>query len=245
MDPADQPLVVREIVNFGKAIAAFEARLISRNSPFDQFVADMNAGHANDSTAISDDAKNGAKLFVGKAGCSDCHNGALLTDENFYNIGIPQTGQGVPTMEDCPKGGVCDCVTPSNCIPFGAFDGHTKLKNHKYLRTSMWSDDPSDTSRQKYVDMDGNTIPKGSQRTPSLRDVALTAPYMHTGAYPTLESVVAHYNAGAQTLENGTPSVRIQPLYLTDEEQSQLVEFLKTLTGEPLPSALADPPQLP
>jgi cytochrome c peroxidase len=245
MDPADQTLVVREIVNFGKALAAFEARLISRNSPFDQFVADMNAGHANESTAISDAAKNGAKLFVGKAGCSDCHNGYLLTDENDYNIGIPQTGQGVPTMEDCPKGGVCDCVTPNNCIPFGALDGNQKLKNHKYLRTLMWSDDPTDTSRKKYVDLDINTIPKGSQRTPSLRDVALTAPYMHTGAYPTLESVVAHYNAGAQTLENGTPSVRIQPLYLTDEEQSQLVEFLKTLTGEPLPSALADPPQLP
>jgi cytochrome c peroxidase len=136
-------------------------------------------------------------------------------------------------------------VTPNNCIPFGAFDGNQKLRNHKYLRTSMWSDDSMDTSRAKYLSLDPNSIPKGSFRTPSLRDVALTAPYMHTGAYPTLESVVAHYNAGAQSLENGSPSVRIQPLYLTEEEQSQLVEFLKTLTGQPLASELADPPQLP
>jgi cytochrome c peroxidase len=233
------------LVNFGKALAAFEARLISRNSAFDQFIDDLNAGHANESTAISPAAKNGARLFVGKAGCSDCHNGPLLTDESFYNIGIPQTGQGIPTMQDCPKGGVCDCVTPNNCIPFGVFDGNQKLRSHKYLRMSMWSDDQMDTSRAKYLNLDPSTIPKGSWRTPSLRDVALTAPYMHTGAFPTLESVVAHYNAGAQTLDNGTPSVRIQPLYLTDEEQSQLVEFLKTLTGEPLPSELADPPQLP
>ena len=245
MDSADQTTVVRMLVNFGKALGAFEGRLISRNSAFDQFIDDLNAGRANESSAISPAAKNGARLFVGKAGCSDCHNGPLLSDESFYNIGIPQTGQGIPTMQDCPKGGVCDCVTPNNCIPFGAFDGNQKLRNHKYLRTSMWSDDPTDTSRAKYLNLDPNTIPKGSWRTPSLRDVALTAPYMHTGAYPTLESVVAHYNAGAQTLDNGTPSVRIQPLYLSDEEQSQLVEFLKTLTGQPLASELADPPQLP
>jgi cytochrome c peroxidase len=245
MDAQDQTSVLREIVNFGKALAAFEARLISRNSPFDQFLADLAAGHANESTAISAAAKNGARLFVGKAGCSDCHNGPLLTDESFYNIGIPQSGEGVPTLEDCPKGGVCDCVTPNNCVPFGVFDGNQKLRAHKYLRTSTWSDEPNDHSRDKYLNLDPNSIPKGSWRTPSLRDVALTPPYMHTGAYPTLESVVAHYNAGAQTLENGTPNVRIQPLYLTDQEQSELVEFLKTLTGEPLPSALADPPQLP
>jgi cytochrome c peroxidase len=246
MDPKDQVLNTRVVVNFAKAVAAFEGLLISRNSPFDKFGADLRDGHANDSTAISAEAKNGARLFVGKAGCSDCHSGPLLTNEESYNIGIPQTGQGVPTFEDCPKGGVCDCVTPNNCIPFGSFDGLQKLKTHAYLRTSMWSDNPQDDSRAKYLAADPADVPKGSFRVPSLRDVALTAPYMHTGALATLEDVISHYNWGApQSMPNGDPSARIKPLYLSDQEQSQLVEFLRTLTGEPLPAALADPPQLP
>src|SRR5207249_618573 len=101
-----------------------------------------------------------------------------------------------------------------------------------YLRTSMWSDNPQDDSRAKFVAADPASIPKGSFRVPSLRDVALTAPYMHTGALATLEDVVAHYNRGAGPMPNGTPAAQLQPLYLTDQEQAQLVEFLKTLTGE-------------
>src|SRR5205814_9830226 len=106
-------LALRVVVNFAKAIAAFESLLISRNSAFDTFVADLLDGHADVSTAISAEAKNGALLFVGKAGCSDCHSGPLLASDKPFNIGIPQTGMAVPTMEDCPKGGVCDCVTPN------------------------------------------------------------------------------------------------------------------------------------
>ena len=138
-------------------------------------------------------------------------------------------------MADCPKGGVCDCVTPNNCIPYGAWDGFAKLHANAYLRTSMWSDDPQDDSRAAYLNADRDSIPKGSWRTPSLRDVALTAPYMHDGSFATLEAVVAHYNNGADPMPNGDPHARIQPLFLTHEEQSQLVEFLKTLTGAPLP----------
>lgn len=246
MDPADQQSILRVVVNFGKAIAAFETQLTTNHSPFDQFVDDLRAGNADQSEAISPSAKNGARLFVGKAGCSECHNGPLLTDEGFHNVGIPQEGAGVPTMDDCPKGGICDCVTPKNCIPSGAVDGNVKLRGNAYLRTSTWSDDPTDASRAKYFDdAYTNTIAMGSWRTPSLRDVALTAPYMHTGAFATLEDVVAHYNKGSGPMSNGVPDARITPLFLTDQEQADLVEFLKSLTGEPLPSSIADPPQLP
>jgi cytochrome c peroxidase len=251
MDPADQTLTLRVVVNYAKALASFEALLISRNSAFDKFVVDLRSGHADDSTAISSEAKNGARLFVGKAGCSDCHYGPLLaSDDDVFNIGVPQSGPGILTMEDCPKGGVCDCVTPNNCFPFGAYDGRMKLKAHPYLRTSMWSDNPQDDSRAKFVAADLSSIPKGSWRVPSLRDVAITAPYMHTGELATLEDVVAHYNWGAGPLPNGNtgagnPAAQLQPLYLSDQEQAQLVEFLKTLTGEPLPPEIADPPTLP
>ena len=182
---------------------------------------------------------------MGKAGCADCHNTPLLSDGKAYNIGVPDVGPAVPTVEDCPKGGVCDCVTPNNCLPWGARDGIVKLKNNTYLRTSEWSDNPNDTSRQIYMDMAPEGIAKGSYRTPSLRDVALTAPYMHDGLYSTLEAVVAHYNRGGDAEAGGDRSARIKPLHLTDQEQSDLVAFLKALTGEPLPSDLADPPELP
>jgi cytochrome c peroxidase len=245
MDPADQTAVTRVQVNFGKAVAAFEQRLVSRNSAFDRFAADVRAGHGDDSTEIGADAKNGAHLFVGKAACSDCHNTPLLSDGDFYNVGVLQTGEGVPTVEDCPMGGVCDCDTPKNCLPFGAYDGIAKLRKNLYRRDSAWSDDPSDDSRQMYLQMPLDEFPKGGFRTPGLRDVELTAPYMHTGAFATLEDVVAHYNRGGDPDGVGPRAARVKPLYLSDEEMSDLVAFLKTLTGEPLPSELADKPDLP
>lgn len=245
MSADDQTLVMRVVVDFAKAIGAFEARLISRDSAFDHFVADMRQGNANESTAISSAAKAGANLFVGKAGCSDCHNTPLFSDGKTYNVGVPDIGPAIATLADCPKGGTCDCVTPNNCIPFGARDGIVKLHNNKYLRTSSWSDDPTDTSRQKYMDMTPEMIPEGSYRVPGLRDIALTAPYMHDGALRTLEEVVAHYNRGGDPNAGGDRSARTKPLNLTDLEQAQLVAFLKTLTGAPLASDLADPPELP
>jgi cytochrome c peroxidase len=119
------------------------------------------------------------------------------------------------------------------------------MRKSPYRRESMWSDNPQDVTRKGWMEMPIDDIPKGSFRTPSLRDVALTAPYMHTGGLRTLEEVVEHYNRGADPTATGEVAAQLQPLYLTDREQSQLVAFLKTLTGEPLPAELADKPELP
>ncbi|MES1205705.1 MAG: cytochrome c peroxidase [Pseudomonadota bacterium] len=245
MAPEDQTALKRVVVNFAKAIAAFEYRLVSRNSAFDQFATDLRGGRANESGHLSVQAKNGARLFVGKAGCADCHNTPLLSDGNVYNIGVADVGAAVASVDDCPKGGVCDCVTPNNCLPWGARDGIVKLSKNAYLRTSEWSDNPADDSRKPYLERDPESIPKGSYRTPSLRDVALTAPYMHNGSLPSLEAVVAHYNRGGNPEALGDRSARIKPLNLSEREQNDLVAFLKSLSGEPLPAELADPPELP
>jgi cytochrome c peroxidase len=245
MDPGDQTAVTRVVVNFGKAVAAFESKLVSRNSAFDRFADDLRAGHGEGSTEISDDAKNGAHLFVGKAGCSDCHNTPLFSDGDFYNLGTPQVGEGVPTLEDCPAGGVCDCTAPKNCLPFGVLDGIAKLRKNPYRRDSAWSDDPQDDSRQMYLTMPLTDFPMGAFRTPGLRDVAITGPYMHTGAFATLDDVVAHYNRGGDAGCVGERAARIKPLYLTDDEEAQLVAFMQTLTGEPLSSDITGRPDLP
>jgi cytochrome c peroxidase len=247
MDPADQTAITRVLVNFGKSIAAYEATLILEPSKFDEWVADLQAGRGDSSTAIPGPAKIGAQLFVGKAGCSDCHNTPLFSDDKFHNVGVGQIGAGVPTVDDCPTGGVCDCASasPKNCLPFGARDGIQKLQANGFRRDSVWSDDPSDTSAMSYVNADLDSIPEGAYRTPSLRNVSMTAPYMHDGSIATLADVVWHYTQGI-TDENtpGAPAASFKPLYLSADEQSALVAFLVSLASAP-PADVIAPPTLP
>jgi len=260
MDQAHQANTTLTYVNFAKAIAAYEYKLISRNSKFDKFV---DAGPQSDE--ISAAAKRGAKLFVGKASCVECHNTFLFSDNDFHNVGVAQIGAAVPTEADCPAGGGCDCVNGINCLPWGAREGVRRLDNvNKFNRDSFpWSDctsllpdggvdagcngPPEQRRRALASRMARGEDLKGAWRTPGLRDVALTPPYMHDGAIRTLEEVVWWYNlGGASAGFAGQKSVKIKPLHLTDQEMSDLVEFLGTLTGEPLdPRLVSDPPERP
>jgi len=226
--PFEQDEVTRVLVNWAKALAAYMSTLVSSETPFDRFLAE-----GPGSTAISGAAKRGARLFVGKAGCIDCHATPLFSDGDFHDVGVPQTGDNVPTLADCPAGDkVCDCTgTGSGCLPWGLYDGVQKLSASPVLRTSRWSDDPRDTSRAADVGRPLTDAIKGAWRTPSLRNVALTAPYMHDGVYATLEEVVAHYSRGPDPGAVGTPAVDIKPLLLSADEQSDLVAFLETLSG--------------
>jgi cytochrome c peroxidase len=269
---ADQKAITRIYVNFAKAIAAYEYTLISRDAAFDRFVAE-----GPGSELLSASAKRGAKLFVGKASCTDCHNTPLFSDGDFHNIGIPQLGEFVPSRQDCPEGGWCDCTAddvnqPNNCLPWGARDGIRKLQSNKMRRDSFYSDD--NACQQKAVlhndpnyyleappeECDGRvpfySLMKregkerflGQWKTPSLRDVGLTGPYMHNGMYATLEQVIWHYNGGAAVGGgdlSGRKDARMQPIALTDAEISDLVAFLKSLTGAPLPAAQITTPTLP
>ena len=138
----DRRIVNRAYANFGKAIAAYENKLVSLEAPFDRFVR-----QGKDSTAISPAAKRGARLFVGKASCIDCHNGPMLTDKGFHNIGIPQVGDHVPTRADCVAGNAsCDCETvgkEDTCIPSGAWAGLWKLTlSSNKLRKCVANDAP-------------------------------------------------------------------------------------------------------
>ena len=258
MDAGDQAAVTRVLVNFGKAIGAYEGTLVLGASPFDRWVADLRAGQGDESTAISGPAKIGAHLFVGKAGCSDCHGTSFLSDGDFHNVGVGQTGAAVPTEADCPAGGVCDCADvsathmggPKNCLPWGARDGAQKLKANGFRRDSMWSDqppsDPQGAASAAIVAADLSTIPIGAYRTPSLRNVAVTAPYMHDGSIATLADVVWHYNQGVPSPNTpGTQAAPFQPLYLSADEQEALVEFLESLTCDPPPADVVAAPTLP
>jgi len=245
MASEDQSKITRTLVTVAKAIAAYEFTLVSKDSSFDRFVQ---AGPT--SGVLPAAALRGARLFVGKAACVSCHRTYLFSDQGFHNVGVPQAGVGVPTLADCPAGSTCDCSTYNNCLPAGAFDGFKKLSKSAFRRDRAWSDNPNDRSRARsYLDQpDAGTVDPapgllGAWRTPSLRDVALTAPYMHDGLYAQLIDVVQHYNrGGAASGFAGEKAVQVAPLLLTSAEENDLVAFLQTLTGAALPADVTQDP---
>ena len=217
MTAADQRAVNLIMANQGKAVAAYEFKLVSRNAPFDRYVA-------GDTDAISASAKRGLKLFIGKAACVDCHNTPFFSDNDFHNIGVPQVGSNVPDTD------------------LGRFRGIPSLLSHEFNTSSEFNDGGDDrTDGLTAVDTD-----RGQFRTPGLRSVAMTAPYLHTGALETLREVVEFYNeGGASDGFEGVKHPALVPLGLTELEVSDLVSFLESLTGDPIPEALVTPPQLP
>lgn len=142
---AAYPGVPLNELNFGHAANALAAYQMDTftflDSPWDRYLQ-------GDTTAVSPEALAGAELFYGQAGCADCHSGALLSDLQFHNIGVPQIGPG--------KG----------------------------------SEEPYDFGRARETGDDSDLF---AFRTPPLRNVAITGPWMHNGAYATLEAAVRHH----------------------------------------------------
>jgi len=268
MDLNDRSTINRIYSNFAKAIAAYEYTLVSIDSDFDRWVrADFPA------TGLSESAQRGAALFVGKAGCSECHSGPMLTDNKLHNIGIPQIGDFVPDVADCPEGAFCDCVSddtfePQFCFPIGARNGLRLLQESTWRRDGNFSDDKECANHRVLhfdplhvadnpEECDGLVeyypipVPRdtvGEWKTPTLRNVALTGPYMHNGMYDTLDEVMEHYNTAASEFAgqiNGELDDTIVELNLTDQELADLVAFLETLTGDPLPDEVRTAPEIP
>ena len=183
-----------------KAIASFErSALISRDSPFDEYLG-------GDDEAISDEAKAGLVLFTGKARCIVCHNGALMSDEDYHYLDVAEN----KLFETDPLRQVA-------------------LRYQHYIRGV-----PEEVYRNANTDLGlyyttKRDVDRGKFRTPSLRYIEYTAPYMHNGAFGQLEDVVDFYDAGGGTDAKQSPLIK--PLNLTDDEKFNLVEFLYTLSG--------------
>ena len=214
MAPADRDAVNRIFANYGKALEAYQRLLISVGSPFDRY-AD------GELIAMTDAAKRGLKIFIGKAGCDACHSGPTLTDEKYHNTGVPQSGEHVLKGPDFDP---------------GRFAGVEVYLASDFNTHGPYNDDP-EIDRTVGVAADDGLL--GAFRTKSLHNVAETGPYMHTGALATLREVVEFYNqGGAQSEFAGVRSELMQPLNLTEAEMDDLVAFLESLTGEPVPDEL-------
>ena len=169
-----------------RALGDYQRALVAGPSRFDLYLRGEGT--------LGDDEKRGAKLFIGKALCSECHDGPLFADDKFHNTGVEQ----LPTPD---PGRVAITSSP---------------------------------------------IDEGRFRTPTLRHIAKTGPYMHAGQLATLTEVIEFYRWGGDV--NGFAGVkdpRIIPLELTDDEVRDLESFLMTLTGEPVAETWTTKPVLP
>ena len=197
-----------KIHNAWRAIAAFERTMIQRDTPIDNYLL-------GDKTALSESQLKGKALFEGKANCIACHNGALASDQKFYNIGVPPS----PWWND-------DGLAQ---ITF-RFELYSKGVTEEMYRTTKA--DPGAYFRAKRKEM------LGKFRTPSLRYTKYTAPYMHNGTIPTLEAVIDFYDRGGvaddgrTTGYHKTKSALIQPLGLTEQDKKNLLSFIEAFSGE-------------
>ena len=201
----------------GMALASYQRALVSANSPFDRWYF----GRQDD--ALGAAARRGFDLFTGKAGCVACHSvaedHALFTDNSLHNTGIGYAESMAPepaARQVRLAPGVSVAVAPELIRSVsGPKPGDLGL----YEITQ----DPDD--RWKY-------------RTPSLRNVALTAPYMHNGSLATLRDVLEFYRRGGHP--NALLDPRIRPLDLSDEDMDDLLAFLESLTGENIDTLVSD-----
>jgi cytochrome c peroxidase len=202
MAPADRAIANEIFANYGKALAAYTRQLVSRNAPFDRYIA-------GELTAINDAAKRGLHTFL--AACVTCHSGPNLADDQFHALAVPQVGTGVPAMD------------------LGRFQDVPALLASPFNSDGMFSDD---RSTGRLTGLEQVESQRGQFRTKSLRGVATSAPYMHAGQLATLELVVELYDAGGG---EGAKDPLLHPLALTAGERADLVELMKTFTGEPVP----------
>ncbi len=165
-----------------------------------------------DSGKMSASATRGFDLFKGKAGCAACHSGPLFTDDSVHNIGVPEN----PDIWS----------DPMRHMTYAAFASFMGVENYMNIRRDVGAQILLHKS-------DGSGI--GTFRTPTLRELKYTAPYMHNGTFGTLFEVVSFYNQGGGNDAN--KDVKIKPLNLTYGEQKDLVAFLKSLSGDVLNTA--------
>jgi cytochrome c peroxidase len=206
-----------DMQTIGMALASYERMLVSAGSPFDRWY------YGNDEAALSAAGKRGFGIFRGKGRCIACHtvtqDSALFTDGQFHNTGIGFLATMKPDETEFEV-----LVAPGQIV-------HVE------------SDLASTTGTQKFRDLgryevSGLPRDRWRYRTPSLRNVALTSPYMHDGSLATLRAVLLFYNRGGVPNELLDPLIK--PLGLDDAEIEDLLAFLKSLTGSNVDRLVSD-----
>jgi cytochrome c peroxidase len=194
--------------NIGKAIAAFERTIMPTTSRFDEYVAAVVAGDPERQAELfSDDEVRGLRLFIGEANCTQCHNGPLLTNNEFHNTGL---------------------INPAGEVPDkGRIVGVREVLEHPFNCKGQHNDAALRNCSELAFARTGPEL-IGAFRTPSLRNLEKTAPYGHKGQLVALADVLAHYNAAPDAMIGHNEA---KPLGLGNRELAQIEAFLRTLSA--------------
>jgi cytochrome c peroxidase len=206
LNQAQQDAVTRVFVNIGKAIAAYERRVAFGASRFDRYVAQVTTGQSGDGI-LNDEEIAGLRLFIGRANCTQCHNGPLFTNNEFHNTGVP------------PR--------PELPLDHGRLTGATAVLGDEFTCRSPWSDARERCAELDFIVTGEHTLDR-AYKVPSLRNVAERAPYMNAGQFATLAEVLDHYNRAPSAPAGHT---ELRPLRLKAVELRQLQAFLTALSG--------------
>lgn len=208
MEPAARVAVSHIFANMGKAIAAYEKTLHYGPSRLDRYIDALLHDDPSAPQLLTAQEKNGLRIYIGKAECITCHNGPMLTDLHFHNNGI------------APR----DPVRPDH----GRAAAVGKVIRDEFNCLGRYSDaGPDDCQELRFI-ATADPQSEGAFKTPSLRNVALRAPYMHAGQIDTLPEVVRHYVRAPAALVGHTER---KPVKLSEDEIRDLVAMLATLSG--------------
>jgi cytochrome c peroxidase len=207
----DDEGITRAFTNLGKAIAAYERMLIPGPSRFDRYAATLaNGGTPGADARLTDREIAGLRLFIGRGQCMRCHNGPLFTNNSFHNTGVPPL-PGDPAARGRYLAVETVLADPFNCEGNYSDAGADGCAVLKFMKRG--SDDLI-----------------GAFRTPTLRNVTLTAPYMHAGQFADLDAVLDHYNRAPPAAIGAT---NLEPLGLGADDLAALKAFLGTLVSPP------------
>ncbi|RDH43455.1 cytochrome-c peroxidase [Zooshikella ganghwensis] len=217
---AEQNLINRVFADVGKLLMAYQRQIQPLSSRFDLFVRQLENNSSDIEQLkqiLTENEVAGLRLFMGKGNCASCHNGPLFTNFEFHNIGAPES--------DIKQ------------VDMGRYEGVAALLKDEFTCLSSWSDaDKNYCQEMLYLKKQGPEL-VGAFKTPSLRNVAETAPYMQSGQFASLDEVLEHYNKPTPPYYDREqhpfrPHFDILPLGLTPEELQQIKSFLLTLTGD-------------
>ena len=208
-----QDHITGALVNSVKSIAAYEATIQSQPTPFDDFVEAMVNPDTTEDEALSilsPIEEQGLRLFLGEGQCHLCHNGPTFSNDAFHNIGLGTR----PWLND---------------TDIGRYDGITLLQTSEFNASGRWSDDPTGVRSGRVNRVIQSTEQLGQFKTPSLRNLLQTAPYMHGGHFESLEDVLNHYSTLEESTIQGHSDETLKPLNWTESEIESMIAFLTLL----------------
>lgn len=223
-DPRDDDATV--LVNTGKALAAFQETLATARTPFDEYRDALARGDRAAAAKYPAAAVRGLRLFIGRGNCVLCHNGPNFSNGEFHSTGIRH-------------------FTSRGRADGGRFEGIEAVTTNPFNLLSKFNDDASRANATPTRNVVLAPRNWGEFRTPSLRNVAVTAPYMHNGSLDTLRDVLTHYSEIDEERLHADGEKLLRALKMSAAEIDELLAFLHTLTDRhgadrPRPAAPAD-----